>query len=120
MATVRDDDVGGDGRDDDESVSRGGTPRPLSDGSGATPGGGAASSEASEASERAGASGTRDETTGDDGDGGGGSEDAHRDDSEAGVPPPGKPNKRRGAPRHGRQRREGRNAGEGAGSIEPR
>ena len=26
----------------------------------------------------------------------------------------------KGAPRHGRQRREGRNAGEGAGSIEPR
>jgi hypothetical protein len=63
---VRDDDVGGDGRDDDESVSRGGTPTaPLSDGSGATPGDGAAGSEASEASERAGASGTRDETTGD-------------------------------------------------------
>ena len=63
-------------------------------------------------------SGTRDETMGDDG--GGGSEDAHRDDNEAGVPPPCKSNKRRGAPRHGRQRREGRNAGEGAGSIEPR
>ena len=61
MAAVRDDDVGGDGCDDDESVSRGGTPAPLSDGSGATPGGGAASSEASEASERAGAG---DETTG--------------------------------------------------------
>ena len=67
VAAVRDDDVGGDGRDDDESVSRGGTPVPLSDGSGATPGGGAAGSEASEASERAGASGARDETTGDDG-----------------------------------------------------
>ena len=73
-----------------------------------------------ETSERTGASGTRDDATRDDGDGGGGSEDAHRDDSEAGVPTPGKPNKRRGAPRHGRQRREGRNAGEGAGSIEPR
>ena len=71
MATVRDDDVGGDGRDDDDSVSRGGTPVPLSDGSGATPGGGAAGSEASEASGRAGASGARDETTGDDEDGGG-------------------------------------------------
>ena len=62
--------MGGDGRDDDESVSRGGTPAPLSDGSGATPGGGAAgggASEASEASERAGASGASDETTGDDG-----------------------------------------------------
>ena len=68
MAAVRDDDVGGDGRDDNESVSRGGTPAPLSDGCGATPGGGAAGSEASEASERAGASGTRDETTGDDDD----------------------------------------------------
>ena len=64
MATVRDDDVGGDGRDDDESVSRGGTPVPLSDGSGATPGGGAAGSVASETSERAGASGASDETTG--------------------------------------------------------
>ena len=74
MAAVRDDDVGGDGRDDDESVSRGGTPASLSDGSGANPGGGAAGSEASEASERAGASGARDETTvdgGDDGDEGG-------------------------------------------------
>ena len=71
MAAVRDDDVGGDGCDDDESVRRGGTPVPLSDGSGATPGGGAAGSEASEASERAGASGTRDETTGDDEDDGG-------------------------------------------------
>ena len=40
MAAVGDDDVGGDGRDDDESVSRGGTPAPLSDGSGATPGDG--------------------------------------------------------------------------------
>ena len=48
VAKVRDDDVGGDGRDDDESVSRGGMPSPLSDGSGATPGGGAAGSEASE------------------------------------------------------------------------
>ena len=54
--TVRDDDVGGDGRDDDDSVSRGGTPVPLSDGSGATPRGGAAGGEASE---RAGTSGTR-------------------------------------------------------------
>ena len=60
--TVRDDDVGGDGRDDDDSVSRGGTPVPLSDGSGATPGGGAAGGEASE---RAGTSGTSDKTTGD-------------------------------------------------------
>ena len=63
--------MGGGGRDDDESVSRGGIPVPLSDGSGATPGGGAADSEASETSGRAGASGTRDETTvdgGDDGD----------------------------------------------------
>ena len=42
-------------------MSRGGTPAPLSAGSGATPGGGAAGSEASETSERAGASGTRDE-----------------------------------------------------------
>ena len=70
VATVRDDDVGGDGRDDNyESVSRGGTPAPLSDGSGATPGGGAAgggASEASEASERAGTSGTSGEATGDD------------------------------------------------------
>ena len=40
MAAVGDDDVGGDGRDDDDSVSRGGTPAPLSDGSGATPGDG--------------------------------------------------------------------------------
>ena len=64
MAAVRDDDVGGDGRDDNESVSRGGTPAPLSDGSGATPGGGVAGGGASEASERAGTSGTRDETTG--------------------------------------------------------
>ena len=39
VGTVRDDDVGGDGRDDDDSVSRGGTPVPLSDESGATPGG---------------------------------------------------------------------------------
>ena len=70
MATVGDDDVGGDGRDDNESVSRGGTPAPLSDGSGATPGGGAAGSEASETSERAGASGARDETTVDGGDDG--------------------------------------------------
>ena len=62
----------GDGCDDNESVSRGGTPAPLSDGSGATPGGGAAGSEASETSERAGTSGTRDETTGDDGGGEGG------------------------------------------------
>ena len=63
MAAVRGDDVGGGGRDDGDSVRRGGTPAvPLSDGSGATPGGGAAGSEASEASERAGASGTRDET----------------------------------------------------------
>ena len=111
----------GDGRDDDDSVSRGGTPVPLSDGSGATPGGGAAgseASEASEASERASASGTRDETTGDEDDGG--SEDAHRDDSEAGAPPPRKSKKRRGALRPGRRRSEGRNAGEGAGSIEPR
>ena len=55
-------------------MRRGGTPNvPLSDGSGATPGGGAAGSEASEASERAGASGTRDETTGDDDGGEGGS-----------------------------------------------
>ena len=46
---------------------------PLSDGSGATPGGGAAGSEASEASERAGTGGTRDETTGDDDGGEGGS-----------------------------------------------
>ena len=37
---------------------------PLSDGSGATPGGGAAGSEASETSERADASGTRDEVGG--------------------------------------------------------
>ena len=66
-AAVGDDDVGGGGRDDDESVSRGGTPTaPLSDGSGATPGDGAAGSEASETSERAGASGTRDEVGGDD------------------------------------------------------
>jgi hypothetical protein len=72
VATVRYADVGGDERDDDESVSRGGTPAPLSDGSGATPGGGAAGSEASETSERAGASGTRDDATGDDEDGGGG------------------------------------------------
>ena len=47
-------------------MSRGGTPAPLSAGSGATPGGGAASSEVREASERAGTSGTRDEATGDD------------------------------------------------------
>ena len=52
MAAVRDDDVGGDGRDDNESVSRGGTPAPLSDGSGATPGGGAAG-ERGERGERA-------------------------------------------------------------------
>jgi hypothetical protein len=65
--------VGGDGRDDDESVSRGGTPAPLSDGSGATLGGGAAGSEASEAGERAGTSGARDETPGDDEGGEGGS-----------------------------------------------
>ena len=58
--------MGGDGRDDDDSVSRGGTPVPLSDGSGATPGGGAAGSEASEAGGRAGASGARDVITGDD------------------------------------------------------
>ena len=57
--------MGGDGRDDDESVSRGGTPVPLSDGSGATPGGGAAGSVASGASERAGVVGMRDEMTGD-------------------------------------------------------
>ena len=61
-----DDDAGDDGRDDGEGVSRGGTPAPLSAGSGATPGGGAASSEVREASERAGTSGTRDEATGDD------------------------------------------------------
>ena len=69
--------MGGGGRDDGDSVSRGGTPAPLSDGSGATPGGGAAGSEASEASERAGASGTRDETTGDDDGGAGGSGVGH-------------------------------------------
>jgi hypothetical protein len=72
VATVRDDDDGGDdGRDADESVSRGGTPAPLP-GSGATPGGGAAGSEAGEGGEsgeaggRAGTSGTGDEETGDD------------------------------------------------------
>ena len=65
-ATVGDDDAGDDGRDDGEGVSRGGTHAPLSAGSGATPGGGAAGSEVREASERAGASGTRDEATGDD------------------------------------------------------
>ena len=64
-ATVSGDGAGGDGRDDGEGVSRGGTPAPLSAGSGATPGGGAASSEVREASERAGTSGTRDEATGD-------------------------------------------------------
>ena len=57
VAAVRDDDVDGDWRDDNESVSRGGTPAPLSARGGATPGGGAAGSEASETSERAGASG---------------------------------------------------------------
>ena len=73
MATLRDDDVGGDGRGDDESVSRGGTPAPRSDGSGATPGVGAAGGEASEASVCAGASETRDGATGGD-DGGEGGE----------------------------------------------
>ena len=66
VAAVRDDDVDGDWRDDNESVSRGGTPAPLSARGGATPGGGAAGSEASEASERAGTSGTSGEATGDD------------------------------------------------------
>ena len=94
MATVRDDDVGGDGRDDDESVSRGGTPVPLSDGSGATPGGGAAGSEASETSERAGTSGTRDETTGDDG--GGDGDEGRR---------PRRPSKQRGRTGDARRRR---------------
>ena len=60
------DDAGDDRRDDGESMSCGGTPAPLSAGSGATPGGGDAGSEVREASERAGASGTRDEATGDD------------------------------------------------------
>ena len=58
------------------------------------------------------------QTTGDEDDGG--SEDAHSDDSEAGAPPPRKSKKRRGALRPGRRRSGGRNAGEGAGSIEPR
>ena len=44
-ATVGGDDAGGDGRDDGEGVSRGGTPAPLSAESGATSGGGAAGSE---------------------------------------------------------------------------
>ena len=80
------------------------------------PGGGAAGNEVREASGHAGARGTSDEATG--GDDGG--DDACGDDSGAGVSPPRKSKARRGAPRHGRQRREGRNAGEGAGSIEPR
>jgi hypothetical protein len=72
VAAVRDDGAGGDERNDHERVSCGGTPAPLSDGSGATPEGGAAGSGTSEASERTGASGTRDETTGDDDGGAGG------------------------------------------------
>ena len=94
MAAVRDDDVGGDGCDDNESVSRGGTPAPLSDGSGATPGGGAAGSEASEASERAGTSGTSGEATGDD------------DDDGDGV---GSSGKKQGKTKGGKKARLGRN-----------
>ena len=95
MAAVRDDDVGGDGCDDNESVSRGGTPAPLSDGSGATPGGGAAAgSEASEASERAGTSGTSGEATGDD------------DDDGDGV---GSSGKKQGKTKGGKKARLGRN-----------
>ena len=59
--------AGDDGRDDGEGVSRGDTPAPLSAGSGAILGGGAAGSEAREASERASASGTSGEATGGDG-----------------------------------------------------
>ena len=59
---------GDDRREDGEGVSRGGTPAPLSAGSGATPGGGAAGNEVREASGHAGASGTSDEATGGDDD----------------------------------------------------
>mmetsp|Transcript_19362 Transcript_19362/g.48723 ORF Transcript_19362/g.48723 Transcript_19362/m.48723 type:complete len:108 (-) Transcript_19362:1169-1492(-) len=65
-ATVGGDDTGDDGRDDGEGASRGGTPAPLSAGSGAILGGGAAGSEMREASERASASGTSGEATGGD------------------------------------------------------
>ena len=69
MARLRCDDgatTGDDGHDDGEGVSRGGTPAPLSAGSGATLGGGAAGSEVREADERASASGTGGEATGGD------------------------------------------------------
>ena len=65
-ATVGSDDAGDDGRDDGDGVSRGGTPAPLSAGSGVTLGGRAAGSEMREASEHAGASGTGDEAAGGD------------------------------------------------------
>ena len=63
-------DAGDDGHDDGEGVSRDGTRAPLSAGSGATLGGGAAGSVVREANERASASGTSGEATGGDDDAG--------------------------------------------------